>query len=577
MMVNKLLRRFFIIGEDSEEIKVVSLFRYISLILTSIFFFIGDHNTPIVRKVIVIIFMSIASYVLNYLYIVNYSTKDMIKFIIFMEIIGNTMVLVPTGGMSSPYFLYSLNTILIMVYYFNVFYGFLSMLLYIALSMTVSFLLLNKPYSGIENTIVSNSNMLLSYLLISVVSQQLLMLSKKLTAEISKTSSINAQLIEANTMANDSMEHIISLYDTVYSFKNINNKDKLIEILVEYTKRITNTSTSFYFMHSDNDERKMQFNGNLAEATKDKISTNLHKEWKDICKTEAPISMNMDYKEFLIMIIKSPEAVYGAIGIEIDNKINSILYNENINQVKFLSSLGVLTFQRLELESVNERLLIGEEQKRIADELHDITSQRLFGASCMINTLIYKSKDINAEQLVNDLKLVRDILGTSITDLRNTIYNLSRKTTGISVFQSELIKFTEDISKLNNIKVSLNMAGDEYLLNNSVQKSIFRIICEGTGNAVRHGKCNNLVINLTIEMDHVNLILKDDGIGFNVENKISKKNRGLGLKNMVNSVYLMNGKININSQPGEGTTVTILLPINAYFDKRKTIENLKLG
>lgn len=576
-MLNKLLRRIFVIGEVSEEIKVVSLFRYISLILTSIFYFIGYHNTPVYNKVIVAIFMSIASYVLNYLYIVNYSTKDMIKFIILMEIIGNTMVLVPTGGMNSPYFLYSLNTILIMAYYFNVFYSLLSMLLYITLSMIVSFLLLNKPYSGFENTIVSNSNMLLCYLLISVVSQQLLMLSKKLTSEISKTTLINTQLIEANTMANNSMEHIISLYDTVYSFKNINNKDKLIEILIEYTKKITNTSTSFYLMYRDNNERKMKFNGNLSEITRDKISTSLHNRWMDICDTEAPISLNVDDSEFLIMIIKSTNAVYGAVGIEINSKMNSILYNEKVNQVKFLSSLSVLTFERLELEAINERLLIGEEQKRIADELHDITSQRLFGASCMINTLIHKSNNINTEQLVNELKLVRDILGKSITDIRNTIYNLSRKTTGISVFKSELNKFTEDISKLNNIKISFDISGDEDFLNNSTQRAIFRIICEGTGNAVRHGKCSNLFINLNIGMDHINLVLIDDGIGFDVENKISKKDRGLGLKNMTNSVYLMNGKINISSQSGKGTTVAIMLPNNISFDRSKDVENLKLG
>lgn len=559
-MVNKVLNKLPSLKNATEEIKIICLYRYISLILTSIFYLAGDFKTSILRKLIVVGCLSLASYILNYLYIKNQTTKNMLKLIIFMEILGNTAVLIPTGGMDSPYMLYSLNTILITVYYFNIYYCFFNILIYFLFLSGVSFFIMNRQYNNVVNVLRSKSNIILIYILVAVLLRLLFILLKKINVQSNELSTINIQLVEANETINDSLQHIMSLYQATYTFKNINNIDKIINLLVKYTKEITKTPIAFYYTFSGKDKGKIEISQDASVNCRNEVLNYLNREYTNFQKSDVPFNIIINNKEYMIINIKSARTIYGMLGIQINCKKNEIMNMENSEQLIFLSNLSIMTFERIKFDEVNERLLITEEQKRIADELHDSTSQKLFGVSCMINSLIYCLGDISEEKVKSELKLARDTLSDVITELRNTIYNLSWNNRSGSAFQLEVINFIKSISELNDIHILFNLTGNENLLCSDMKKAIFRMICEGTGNAVRHGKCSNVVINLSIDKEYTKLMIKDDGVGFNVKDKISKMDIGLGMKNLHNSVFLLNGKITINSYIEKGTVIDIMLP-----------------
>ncbi|WP_342455807.1 sensor histidine kinase [Caloramator sp. Dgby_cultured_2] len=82
------------------------------------------------------------------------------------------------------------------------------------------------------------------------------------------------------------------------------------------------------------------------------------------------------------------------------------------------------------------------------------------------------------------------------------------------------------------------------------------MICETLSNAIRHGKANKIDINLLINKEEVNLIITDNGNGFNVK---AMGNSGIGLKNIKTLVDVLKGSIEIDSKIGKGTKLFIKL------------------
>ena len=85
----------------------------------------------------------------------------------------------------------------------------------------------------------------------------------------------------------------------------------------------------------------------------------------------------------------------------------------------------------------------------------------------------------------------------------------------------------------------------------------------------KHSKANNVVISLEKSLSGLNVIITDDGVGFDVEaisNKDISINNGFGLMSMKERAELLNGKLHINSSPGVGTRVFLSIPIEKEED-----------
>lgn len=127
-------------------------------------------------------------------------------------------------------------------------------------------------------------------------------------------------------------------------------------------------------------------------------------------------------------MVESPSQQYGIIGIQInEERDDSPVDNTPMRQLSFLADLCAIVLERYHLEEIADRFLIIEEQNRIANEIHDSVSQRLYSIVCCIVALTSKYKsDINGE-LGKQLELIRDTATQAIKELRASIYQLSSK------------------------------------------------------------------------------------------------------------------------------------------------------
>ena len=131
------------------------------------------------------------------------------------------------------------------------------------------------------------------------------------------------------------------------------------------------------------------------------------------------------------------------------------------------------------------------------------------------------------------------------------------KTSQHSPGKSEALRDLADRMKLENLDCTLETHRLEELPKPMVSP-LYRIILELLENVRKHAKANRVLIQLLVHRHAVQLLFEDDGQGFDPDR--TTKN-GLGLESLQHRVRILNGEWDLHSQPGQGTSVTITIPL----------------
>ena len=203
-------------------------------------------------------------------------------------------------------------------------------------------------------------------------------------------------------------------------------------------------------------------------------------------------------------------------------------------------------------------------ESEIAETQIEIREETLRNISWELHDNIGQSLTLAKIQLQNgsseNIKEVSEIITKSLNELRalsklinpEFIKNIELK----EALQLEIDRF----NRLNFIKSSLEVHGKEKPIHEKTSIIIFRILQEFFSNTIKHSKATELKVQLTYQDDEVEIIAKDNGVGFNQE---QIQEAGLGLKNIENRANLIGAKAKLVSAPEQGTQ----LVINYYFEK----------
>jgi signal transduction histidine kinase len=546
-----------------EESKILFIYRYISLLITSIFYLLNQPEHTIGRKIIIIGCLSVAAIILSYLYLIFENSTSVINKLLLIETLGNSVLLIPSGGISSPFIWYTLNTILISSVFLNYKYCLINILSYICIITTIIYFSTEIRVDYL-NLIRNESSLILSLIMIIAAIQVLAIYVKKTKEKSKSLEEVNKQLESANLTIMDSIDHIKALYQSINILTNQGNKEGIIKLLFDNVKKITKTNLVFYYDMTE-EIYKMISDGDSSIVNA--IAERILSEVKNLLDSKEPVEISLYSKRFILMKVESNYSEYGILGFESNNDKESIIYKDNLYQIEFLSELISFAFERFYLEEISDRLLISEEQNRIANEIHDSVLQRLFSMSCGIFALMKKVEKISSSEIENELDSIRSTTDSVMKELREKIYGLSWKRFGLNSFKSNINKYIEEIKRYNDINIPFYIKGNEELLSISQKKAFYRMICEGVGNAVRHGKPNNIDISLEIEKESVELNIIDDGVGFDLSKLKTQETKGLGIQNLYQLTEFLNGDIKIISARGKGTRIEVDVPINGVKEK----------
>lgn len=545
--------------------RMICIYRYFSLILTSVFCLVNRMKYESAYGFPVVGCIAIAALTLNYFYIRYETDERIIKLLTTIETISNIVILIPTGGLESPYIWYSLNTVIITSCFLGIGYFIFNLISYTGFLAVTSFYLLDYTKMNLVKFFYENSNLILSYILIIFAIQLLMSLIKILEDKGYELSHVNRELIEANRMIEESMTYIASLFQSLQDFIAAKDKSVFSTIITEHTKNITNTSIAFMYLYKGQNEGILEIREDKPTVSYDLLQYKLEQLWSSVISSTEPLRFVLNEIEFVVAPVKSPLEVYGVMGIALNDRSSSLIKKENINQIKFLASLVLILFERFKIEEMNQLLVVSDEQNRIANEIHDSVSQRLFYISCKVHSII-ASENMGETEINRELELVRDCLGSAMKELRDTIYNYGSKDRAMSRFEESIRSYIDEISVMSGVNISLNIKGNRELISLEQKKALYRIICEGIGNSIRHGRSKNIRVDLYVERDNISLKIYDDGIGFDVSRKVVNDSIGLGIRNLYNLASICNGNISIQSQPHKGTMIDVLIP-NTLFMK----------
>lgn len=535
-----------------EEIKLLNTYRTLSWILTSLVYYINNPADRFIKFGIIFILLITSSIVVKvYKRYDNISKVD--EAFVFIETIGITLILLPTGGLQSPFIWYALNPVLISAYFFSNLFCWFNLTCYLSSSTIVSFLFFNPEALSLFEVILANSQLILIFILITFAVQLLMVMNSKLKFKSEELMKTNIKLNEANERIQESMDHIMSLYQAVEVLTSRDN-ELSFQTFADYTLKLSKAKSGFFYYKPNEDEGIIAISGIMDEHIKEELVGNIEINLREYLHS-SEITINIANHYFTTIPVQTSSNYYGLLGAEVAN----VIENDELKILKFISDLSAVVLERFELDLVSEKLTKSEEQNRIANEMHDSVAQRLFSISCATHLMANNFRKLSNEEMEERLISLQESSNATMKELRSTIYKLSTRKGGNDSYIDGLRKYLNNISTLNNVNINFQFKGDEELLDIQRKNGLYRIISEATGNAIRHGKSTSIEICFDIEGNETSLAISDNGTGFDVE---AKMNTGLGLRNMSKLINSYKGEINITSRLGLGTEISIKIPNN---------------
>ena len=213
-----------------------------------------------------------------------------------------------------------------------------------------------------------------------------------------------------------------------------------------------------------------------------------------------------------------------------------------------------------ELHSI-DMMLEGQEKERqrIANDLHDNLGSMLATLKLNFENLKLRKMELRDEE--NKLYERTDEL---IEEAYQKVRGLAHaKNAG--VFASEglipaIEKLAEKISIPGKLQLQVIAFGFKERLENTLEIAIFRIVQELSTNIIKHSQATEATIHLTDHEDNINIIIEDNGVGFDRKNINTAD--GMGLQNIKKKIVQLGGNFEIDSTPGKGTTIIIDIPVN---------------
>jgi len=226
--------------------------------------------------------------------------------------------------------------------------------------------------------------------------------------------------------------------------------------------------------------------------------------------------------------------------------------NETGHMTNFVGVQNDVT-ERVRAEEVLSEIRRAE-RRRIARNLHDMALQDLSGALQSLRLTHLRSRNTGADL---DLKEELEALGRATSGLRGAIYDLRREK------ERPFVKSVEALVELNRQltpeRTTALMVEDGFPeeLPEDVSVELLRVLQEALTNARRHSGARNVEVRLRAEGEALVAAVIDDGRGFHP----ASARTGVGLVGMGERIEGLGGKIEVSSRSGEGTKVTVKVPL----------------
>jgi PAS domain S-box-containing protein len=259
------------------------------------------------------------------------------------------------------------------------------------------------------------------------------------------------------------------------------------------------------------------------------------------------------YKDGVLKICKE-NYVYRLSAGEIVDVYDDITERKN-------SESKLLMYQE-KLQSLASELTLVEERERrsIATDLHDQIGQTLSVIKMCCFTL---RNDLNSSDHVRQIDEIKELVAQTIQDTRSLTFELSPPVLYELGLVAAIDWLAEQFQKKHGLKCTVESDTKPKPLSQDFEVVLFRSVRELLINIVKHAEAKKVKIAIRANKKNLRIRVTDDGIGFSKETKAVRayKDHQFGLFSITERIHHLGGKVEVDSQSGKGTMVTLVAPL----------------
>ena len=247
----------------------------------------------------------------------------------------------------------------------------------------------------------------------------------------------------------------------------------------------------------------------------------------------------------------------------------SLLARDMSEWLRVEEALRVTQIQLSRLSA--QHLTIQEtERRRIAVDLHDGLGQTLSLVKLSIEEATSSLASRTSENVIMTLERLRPQVKSALAELRRISMNLRPSTLDdLGIVATLSWYFREFEAACPGIRIERDITAKESEVPNPLKIAIFRIVQEGTSNALKHAKADGIKVSFASVGGHIDLLIEDNGRGFDPASVAEHRdfNHGMGLQSMKERAELSGGRYEFRSAPGNGTRIHVQWPLAATCER----------
>lgn len=206
-----------------------------------------------------------------------------------------------------------------------------------------------------------------------------------------------------------------------------------------------------------------------------------------------------------------------------------------------------------------------QERKRIGQELHDSLGHLLSLAGLYAGVL-HKRNDISEVKRKEILESLLKSIDDAFKEVRNISHNLAPSLLSEQGLKGALKTISDKVNQSTKLTMSFDTYGLNGKLDNLIENTLFHAIQEIVNNTIKHADATKLFIQITADNNEISLMAEDNGKGFDVGE--IDEHQSYGLSHMKSRIENLNGTLFIDSNPGRGTIISILIPLQQALYER---------
>jgi signal transduction histidine kinase len=256
--------------------------------------------------------------------------------------------------------------------------------------------------------------------------------------------------------------------------------------------------------------------------------------------------------EDLVQRIEHSQAALASLNENLEHQVDE-------RSTELRRAYGELKEKEQNLREISTRAVKLQETERrgIARELHDSAGQALTAIRIHLQLMtdLLQSK-VGDEKLTDLARRTTSMVDDTVEEIRRAVNQLGPAVLDDVGLEAAIRRAGDDLHETTSVEVQVNVELDAKL-DASVESTCYRIVQESLTNVARHANASRVEISVVGRGDEVELVVRDDGKGFDPD---TRKLESRGVIGMRERVELLGGDLRVDSAPGKGTTVSARLP-----------------